>query len=156
MKGAEKRKLLRKRTDVGAVILHHTFVLSHITTSHSVEQTVMLLCRYSLAVRKIFFFFYFLLCSCMSFFASWTPDDFVGLLIFTGCHFTACNSHMYWRVVNFVFNTVVIQLLKKVLVVTEPESFLTDNIKIALDYFSCPTSYMTFGYLFYTAFVSHL
>jgi len=57
MKGAEKRKLLRKKTDVGAIILRRTFVLNHITTSHSVEQTMMLLCRYSLAVRKRRLFF---------------------------------------------------------------------------------------------------
>ena len=94
MKGAEKRKLLRKRTDVGAIILHHTFVLNHITTSHSVEQTVMLLCGYSLVVRKGRFFNFCCAVACHS-----LPFELLmillGLLIFTGCHFTVCNLHMY-------------------------------------------------------------
>lgn len=74
MKGAEKRKLLRKRTDVGAVILHRTFVLNHVTTSHSAEQTVMLLCRYSLAVRKRSFFLvllFVILCQLSSWWFCW-------------------------------------------------------------------------------------
>jgi hypothetical protein len=51
MKGAEKRKLLRKRTGVGVVTLHLIYALNHITTSHSVEVTVILLCKYAVAVR---------------------------------------------------------------------------------------------------------
>jgi hypothetical protein len=58
MKGAEKRKLLRKRTGVGVVILHLIYALSHITTSHSVELTVIRLCKYAIAVGFANFFLF--------------------------------------------------------------------------------------------------
>lgn len=50
MKGAEKRKLLRKKTGVGVVILHLIYALNRITTSRSVALIVILLCKYSVAV----------------------------------------------------------------------------------------------------------
>jgi hypothetical protein len=132
MKGAEKRKLLRKRTDVGAIILHLTFVLNHITTSHSVEQTVMLLCRYSLGVRRRIFFTFCCARVCHS-----LPVELLlillGLLIFTGCHFTAYNSHIYQRVVTMFLMCVVFQLPRKVLVGVEPKSFITDSQKLPWD-----------------------
>lgn len=45
MKGAEKRKLLKKRTGVGVGILHLIYALNHNTTFLSVELTVILLCK---------------------------------------------------------------------------------------------------------------
>jgi hypothetical protein len=50
MKGAEKRKLVRKKTGVGVVILHLIYALNRITTSRSVALIVILLCKYSVAV----------------------------------------------------------------------------------------------------------
>jgi hypothetical protein len=61
MKGAGKRKLLKKRTGVGVVILHLTYALNHITIFRSVELTVILLCKYAVTVRMSGFCFSFVI-----------------------------------------------------------------------------------------------
>jgi hypothetical protein len=57
MKGAEKRKLLRKKIGVGVIILHLIYALNRVTTFRSVALIVILLCKYSVAVILTLFAF---------------------------------------------------------------------------------------------------
>lgn len=93
MKGAEKRKLLRKKTGVGVVILHHIYALNHVTTSRTVALIVILLCKYSVAVIMTLFcvFWYFCMPSFPRVAESYSSrPDSVHILLFSSCVISAC------------------------------------------------------------------